>query len=160
ARAAWITLALAALSGPPWLMVVTGRILGQEPGETLSTGAAWTVLTETQFGHTMTVRLGVAFALAVAMVALAAADGAIPAWRRWPAPLLAATLLGGLAWTGHSGARPGAAGDFQLVCDIMHLLAAGAWVGGLLPLALVLASARRTMDRGGAGLAAAAAHRF
>ena len=157
---AWIALALAALSGPPWLMVVAGRILGQGPGDTLSTGAAWTVLAETQFGHTMTVRLGVALALAVAMAALAATDGTIRAWRRWPPSLLAAALLGALAWTGHSGARPGAVGDFQLVCDILHLLAAGAWVGGLLPLALVLSFARRSMDRGGAGLAAAAAHRF
>src|SRR5262249_56002702 len=94
-------------------------------------GAGWTVLTQTQFGHTMTVRFGVALALAVAMAALAATDGAIRAWWRWLPPLLAAVLLVALAWTGHSGARPGAAGDFQLVCDILHLLAAGAWVGGL-----------------------------
>ena len=35
------------------------------------------------------------------------------------------------ALVGHAGATPGIAGDIHLVSDMVHLLAAGAWLGGL-----------------------------
>jgi putative copper resistance protein D len=43
----------------------------------------------------------------------------------------AAALTALLAPVGHAGATPGLAGDVHLISDIVHLLAAGGWLGGL-----------------------------
>jgi hypothetical protein len=54
----------------------------------------------------------------------------------------AAALIALPALVGHAGASPGMAGNFHLVSDMVHLLAAGAWLGGLSAFALLLARAR------------------
>ncbi|HKW52745.1 MAG TPA: CopD family protein [Stellaceae bacterium] len=54
----------------------------------------------------------------------------------------------------------GSAGDVRLASDILHLLAAGAWLGGLLPLALLYAKARDAGDPSWAAIARAATLRF
>ena len=46
---------------------------------------------------------------------------------------LATILLATLAWLGHSGAAPNI---FFTAADALHVTAAGAWLGGLVPLAL------------------------
>lgn len=48
--------------------------------------------------------------------------------------IVSGVALASLAWTGHGAAGEGTAGSFQLVADIVHLLAAGAWLGALLAL--------------------------
>src|SRR5206468_673424 len=40
-------------------------------------------------------------------------------------------LLASVAWAGHANAQPGLDGAVHHVADAAHLLAAGAWVGGL-----------------------------
>jgi putative copper resistance protein D len=65
-----------------------------------------------------------------------------------------------MAWAGHSGAAPGREGDVQVALDAFHLVAAGAWVGALAPLASLLAVARREAARGGIVLGIEAARRF
>lgn len=60
---------------------------------------------------------------------------------------LSAGLLATLAWLGHAVSADGAeafAGIFAYGC---HVLAAGAWLGGLLPVSLALAKARAGGDR-------------
>lgn len=60
---------------------------------------------------------------------------------------LSSALLVSLAWVGHAAGGPGAdayAGTFAYGC---HVLAAGAWLGGLLPLSLALADARAGGNR-------------
>ena len=69
------------------------------------------------------------------------------------AVLVAAAYLASLAWAGHAAAGQ-ASGLVQLLSDVVHLLAAGAWLGalpGLVFLLEPLAAARgcRT-DRSGA----------
>lgn len=49
-----------------------------------------------------------------------------------------AIALASLAWTGHGAASEGAAGTGQLVADIIHLLGAGAWLGALTALTIML----------------------
>ena len=49
-----------------------------------------------------------------------------------------AAFAGTLAWSGHGGATPGEAGLIHGGADALHLIAAAAWLGGLVPLALVL----------------------
>ncbi|MBO9575430.1 MAG: copper homeostasis membrane protein CopD [Sphingobium sp.] len=73
-------------------------------------------------------------------------------WRRWPRNASLGVLLGAgtalatLAWSGHGAMDEGLPGWLHLGADIVHLLAAGIWVGAL---AALLALALR----GGAALA-------
>ena len=46
--------------------------------------------------------------------------------------------LASVAWTGHGAANEGSAGAAQLIADIIHLLGAGAWLGALAALTLML----------------------
>ena len=57
---------------------------------------------------------------------------------------LAIGFSGGLAWMGHSGAGDGVAGDVQVIPDAIHLIAAGTWLGCLVPLAYLFMLAVRT----------------
>ena len=50
-----------------------------------------------------------------------------------------AAALASLAWTGHGAAGEATKGLVQLVADIVHLLAAGAWIGALVALGLMVA---------------------
>ncbi len=52
---------------------------------------------------------------------------------------LAAVALASLVWTGHGAAGEATKGLVQLVADIVHLLAAGAWIGALVALGLMVA---------------------
>jgi putative copper export protein len=61
----------------------------------------------------------------------------------WTALLLSAIELAMIAGAGHAAAETGWPGYLHIFGDGVHLLAAGAWVGGLLALALLFAAARR-----------------
>lgn len=52
--------------------------------------------------------------------------------------LCGAVALGSLAWSGHGVMDDGRVGTLHLVADIVHLLAAGVWVGALASLLWVL----------------------
>lgn len=52
--------------------------------------------------------------------------------------------LASLAWTGHGAAGEGTAGSVQLIADIIHLLAVGAWLGALLIFSFILVRAGKT----------------
>lgn len=63
-------------------------------------------------------------------------------WTKYPV-LLATALAAGvavatLAWAGHGAAGEGVAGTIQLAADIVHLLAAGVWIGALVAFTLLL----------------------
>lgn len=51
---------------------------------------------------------------------------------------LAGVAVATLAWSGHGAMSDGAIGSVHLAADIVHLLAAGAWLGALLALAVLL----------------------
>ncbi|MPS71439.1 MAG: copper homeostasis membrane protein CopD [Novosphingobium sp.] len=66
-------------------------------------------------------------------------------WTRihsWCSTVLAAIAVASLAWTGHGAAGEGALGTVQLVGDIIHLLAASAWVGALVAFLMLMSAAR------------------
>ncbi len=90
-----------------------------------------TVMLDTRFGHLVSLQVLILLAAGVAL-----------RWRRGRA---VATGLGGMALalqSGHGHAfamQPGP--SLLLVCDIVHLLAAGAWLGGLIPLLIVVVRA-------------------
>lgn len=64
------------------------------------------------------------------------------------ATFAAAVALASLAWTGHGAASEGLRGWIHLTGDILHLLAAGVWIGALFALGLLLflPAARMTAD--------------
>jgi putative copper resistance protein D len=114
----------------------------------------WTVLSQTQFGIVTEVRLGLAVALAACLAydRLALTDGLAPA--------AAVGLSAALAWSGHGGSTPGQLGNLHLAADVLHLIAAASWIGGLVPLVLVLALARQNPSLGSASIARDSAERF
>jgi len=84
----------------------------------------WTVASGTQFGRGLSVRLA---ATVLALTALA-----LPPGSRTPAmALIGAVVMGSFAWTGHGAADEGAAGLAHAAADVLHLLAAGVWIGAL-----------------------------
>lgn len=68
---------------------------------------------------------------------------AVSLWRQptlvlWLLSIFGAIALATLAWTGHGSADGGLAGWVHLGADIIHLWAAGVWLGALLALMLLL----------------------
>ena len=61
---------------------------------------------------------------------------------------------------GHAAGTKGLPGDIHRAGDVIHLLAAGAWLGGLLPLALLYSHARRARDPAWAAIARVVTLRF
>ena len=86
-----------------------------------------TVALRTQFGHWLLLRL----MLLIAVLPLLWRAG-IASHRIGGAALAVQPLLG------HAGAMGGSAGTQLIVSEALHLLAAGAWLGGLLPLFLAI----------------------
>ena len=126
-------LTAANMSGLPLIQACTGPALGS-------------VLASTTFGAVWTLRMG----LLAAMLAVGwriGAGGCGGGRMRGSillelaAALLSGALLATLVWSGHAHASDKHA--WLVPVDFLHVAAAGAWPGGLLPLALLLAQARR-----------------
>jgi len=157
-RMVWAFLAVALLSGAAWLALLARDIYGAPIGDIWSNGGLWTVATQTRFGQISFLRLGLAVLLALTLTRAIDVQPR-PRWSFTPA-MLAAGFLILPAWTGHAGAMPGLAGQFDAAADALHLFAAGAWIGGLLPLAMLLAAARGAKAPSRAAFITAAVGRF
>ncbi len=78
--------------------------------------------------------VGKAFLFRFAALAVAMALGLRSSSNRiivWLIVMLGAIALGSLAWSGHGVMDDGLTGLIHLIADIVHLLAAGVWVGAL-----------------------------
>jgi copper resistance protein D len=159
-QVAWISLGVAVLSGVAWLLITAADIGSQTPVDILSSDIVWRVLTLTRFGVDWSVRLAMALLLAGGLVAIARRHDRSPYFLRTLLATLASLFLGSLAWSGHASGTPGLAGNVHVAADVLHLVAAGVWLGGLLPLALLFAAARRTTDPAVASVIRAATLRF
>lgn len=106
-----------------WLLLQSVAMAG-------SAAQALVVLRDSLFGHLVLARLGL---LGMAGLALA---------RRWAwtATALAGAALATQAGHGHAWAMWDGP-SWLLLSSTVHLLAAGAWLGGLLPLLLLIAAA-------------------
>jgi putative copper resistance protein D len=156
--AAWIGLAVALLSGAAWLVLTAASMSGQSPADVLSGGVLWTVLTQTDFGNDWLVRLIVAGGLAIVLTPLLSRHRAPPDWLKAIATALAAIFVGSLAWSGHGAEGLGVEAIVHPIADVLHLVAAAAWLGALLPLALLLHAAGDAPDS--LGIARIATLRF
>jgi putative copper resistance protein D len=138
----WISLAVAVLSGAAWLVSTAESMSGQAAADVLSQGVLWTVLARTDFGNDWLVRFVLAGLLA-ALFAPAAAERRMKSrWANAALVALAAGFAGSLAFAGHAIGGQGIEGIVHPAADILHLIAAAAWVGALVPLALFLAAAK------------------
>jgi copper resistance protein D len=160
AAISWIGLAVAILSGAAWLGLLAARMADLPYAEALSEGTVWTVLSDTDFGTAWTVRLVIAGLLAASLPWLSVSNAALARQRAAVAIALAAALVGTLAWAGHGAAGAGIEGGLHLAADVLHLIAAAAWVGALVPLALLLRTALGQLDQAGFTVATAALLRF
>ena len=137
--AVWI-LALALVSAVLWFWLEVVSMTGLSFVDSFSAGTWKTIFLETVFGHVWQFRLGVIAAALVLAVSASTGDD-VP--RRpvilaiW---LLSVVLLVSLAWISHAAAAR--VQPIGLIGDGLHLCAAGAWIGGLVPLVICLTRAR------------------
>jgi putative copper resistance protein D len=132
-----ILLPLILLSGMAWLALVA-ETMGGEP---LTMDILKTVWDQTQFGTVCLWRL--IFWLAAATVLVVSFVSKPPIvfgkFLAWLQLLFGGCLLGSLAWAGHGQESS----LCHLCADILHLLVAGFWPAGLLPMYLLLRKLRR-----------------
>ena len=160
-RLAWIGsigLLLTLLSGAAWFVLVAELISDQPLASVLSDGSVLqSVLLDTDFGRDWLLRLLLIAILAGLLTAELRGKLDGRGFLKFSVVLAAAGLAGTLAWAGHGIGGAGLPGSIHLAADFLHLIAAAAWVGGLLPLAMMLTAARKASSF---GVARAASLRF
>lgn len=153
----WSLLA-ALVSWLVWLGLVTASMSGLPLSQAMRLEPIGTVLTHTTFGHVWTLRVAL---MAVLAAFLLFRKGTRPGVYRLP--VTGACLTGGLlmtlAWAGHAVATE-SLGLLHLAADAVHLLAAGLWLGALVPLLLVIGRARAYGGPGWVAFAVIATERF
>jgi copper resistance protein D len=149
---AWIGIAFAVVSGLTWVLLLTMSLSGEGLGEAVISGALRDVLGLTQFGWMSQIRLALAIVLSICL-----AFDRSELWRLL-ALAAAASLIASIAWTGHAASTPSTLGYLHLASDALHLTAAAAWIGGLVPLVLLLGTLG--YHRGWASLELDAVRRF
>ena len=137
ARIAWVSYALALLTGAGWLGVQTSRMTELPLSAILAEGGVWNVLSNTDFGNVWEVRTLLAALVAGTLLS----ESRLRADARVKGVLsmvLAMSLVASLAFAGHAAAGSDVEGTVHLVADILHLVAAASWLGALFPLAVLL----------------------
>jgi putative copper resistance protein D len=123
------------LSGLSLVLAVTANMAGSAAAA-LDLKTISTVLLDTSFGRVWCWRLLFAFLLIGACLAPLGS-------RRMPAILvLSLLLLVSLGWVGHAVEGQGMTRFVHQINQMVHLLAAGLWLGGLMPLTWLLGRAR------------------
>src|ERR1700761_6446607 len=156
----WISLALSIVSGFAWLCLLAARIVGKPIGDVVADGTVWIVLSQTQFGFAWQLRFVFGGLLAACLLARRTRSRVTPIWQEALAALLAGAYLGSLAFAGHGEEGLGLGRNLHMAADFLHLIAAGLWLGGLIPLALFLVNLRRFHEEAWGTAASDATHRF
>ena len=121
--------ASALIIGMVWLVVETVVIAGTD-SVALTLHALPVVALHTQFGRWLLLRCIVLLVV-------------LPLLRPWRMGIITAVVMAAIALAvqpmlGHVGAVGGGAGTTLIILEVMHLLAAGMWLGGLLPLFITI----------------------
>jgi putative copper resistance protein D len=142
----WISFAGVVVTGAGWFAVQAALMADVPLSAVFTTGVTWTILSSSNFGIVTAARGGLAvlfaaaFLLETAQMAKSRAGGTL-------STVLAVSLTGALAFAGHASAGSDTEGWAHLSADFLHLVAAAAWLGSLVPLALVLDAAREKVTR-------------
>ena len=156
----WISLAVSIASALAWLCLLAMRIGRKDLSDVIGDGTVWLVLSQTQFGFAWQMRLLLAGLLAACLLLRSASGGRLSYGLTILAGLLAGAYLGSLAFAGHGAEGLGVEQNIHLVADSLHLVAAGLWLGALIPLVLLLVYLRRFREDGWVAAAARAASCF
>ena len=136
----WILLPIILVSGAVWFALVAVNMSGGPLGMDVLK-AVWV---QTQFGIVWQYRFVFWLVAMVIVIVSLFVKRVVPFQNllSWLQFCLAACLLGSLAWAGHGRESSG----WHLLADILHLLVAGVWPAGLLPLFLLLRYLRQSAD--------------
>jgi putative copper resistance protein D len=155
---AWVSLLVAIVSGAGWLVIVASNMSGMPLASALQGSVLGIVLTQTHFGIDWIVRAGLTVAIAICLALQARTRSHAVGW---VGLLAASAFVASLAWAGHGAATEDVPFDaLHAPADILHLLAAGAWLGALLPLVIFLVQACRDMSSQAVAVARIATLRF
>jgi copper resistance protein D len=134
-RLALVASLVALITAIAWLMLESAS-MADDWSAALDPRAIGEVLTDTAFGHAWTPHL----VLAAALVAVVIFEPR----PRWAATsLVSAALLASLGLVGHAAMQTGAEGVLHRMNHAVHLVTAGAWIGGLVPFAMCLRAYER-----------------
>lgn len=125
---------LALIAGLAWFALAVANMSGALV-DVVDPEVVASVVRDTGFGAVWTARTLVAAALVAVTVLLPSRTSV---GRDLLTSFLAAGLLASLAGAGHSQMEEGWKGAVHVAADAAHLLAAGAWLGGLVPLGFIL----------------------
>src|SRR5271165_629117 len=127
-RLRWISGLIAVLAGAVWFTLESAAIAGADDLSDLL-DALPVVAEHTRYGNVLLARLG------LVLVATVWASGMARAPIRLSLTVvLTAIALGLQGLIGHAGATAGAIGNELVASESLHLIAAGIWLGALLPL--------------------------
>jgi putative copper resistance protein D len=133
---------LAVLAGSLLGLVAQTAVLTGSLAGALRQGALSAAITTMAFGSSSLIRAGAAV-LALGFLAGRQLD----AKQLWALVLLGGIVVASFSWMGHGAATPGKLGVLHLAADILHSLAASAWIGALVGFCGLLgASAKRFPD--------------
>jgi copper resistance protein D len=133
-RLALISSLVALVTAMAWLMLESALMV-DDLSAAIDPQAIGAVLTETAFGQVWAAHLVLAAAL-VGVIVFGPRD-------RWgPTTVASAALLASLGLVGHAAMQTGLEGVLHRANHAVHLLATGAWLGGLVPFALCLGAYR------------------
>lgn len=127
---AMIAVSVAIASGVLWFLIEAQLMSGLPLADAMATDNLAAVA-GTRFGSAMAVRLLLA---GLAVACLLGSDGPRA---MAGAAIVAVAGLGALAWTGHAGAEADVSGSLHLAADVIHLVAAGVWLGSIAGLVLL-----------------------
>lgn len=120
----------------------------------------WTLVRDIFDGTPLGTALKVRLAALLVLLLCAACHRRSPRASVALATLAGACALSTLAWSGHGAAGEGSAGWLQLAADLVHLLAAGAWLGAIAAFILLAAGKAAPDDMARVALADRALRRF
>lgn len=144
-----------------WLWYSIAGMSGLPLRESLDGGMFKMVLSQTAPGHVWLARAAVALAMAcLAAIFRKSIPGRAEGITFHLFALLSVCLAGSLAWLGHAGAAEGPLADIHLGADVLHLLSAAAWPGGLVPFAILLGLLLQSREPDALAQAAVATRRF
>jgi copper resistance protein D len=155
---AWTSLVVTVASGGAWLVLIAESISDSSLAETLTADVLGAVLLQTGFGHDWLARFVLACLLGGVFIPFLSTRPFKSLWTSCAVVVFAAGLAGSLVWAGHAAGGLGFEAALHPAADFVHLIAAAAWVGTLLPLGLLLTAAGN--DAPSVALARAATVRF
>jgi putative copper resistance protein D len=137
---------VALLSGLGWFAFAVANMSGAL-ADLGDSEVVLSVMRDTGFGIVWTVRMIIAVAMVVAATMQVSSRATVG--QDLITSFLAAGLLASLAGVGHSQIEEGWASVLHVTADAAHLVAAGAWLGGLAPLGFILLGYARTKPEAG-----------